>query len=225
MVCEGVESIAHIVRECTRHSFCYHRIYLDQLVPLSAERIARNGVPLLSQDILDAGYEAYACYMNSVMSTLLQRDIDNANVGVRVLSVAPAQGSVRRRLRGKQRPPVVVPTMSSLGIRRRLTCKQPRPVAYDRSSHSTAQVRKVHNTVVNRFLADIRFNDDGVWHINGHSLVRDGSGESSTLTCTCCHHHKLWRWTPLGRESLQGRTAEEIQSEAEFDLDVKAQAY
>eukprot|EP00971_Amphidinium_carterae_P250342 4969811-Amphidinium_carterae.1 len=201
MVCDGIETISHIVRSCVRHSFAYHREYLDSLSALSAERIAKNGIPLLTEDVRAGGYEKWAFYMGSVLAALQQRDVDNAHI---IVQTQPCQsqsqvGHVRRRLRGKQRPPLGPSQTAS--VRRRLRGKQPRPVAYGSDGTLTAPRARVYNTAVNRVLASVAFDDQGEWHINGHTIVRRGEEAECTLVCTRCHRSKLWRWRHLWANS------------------------
>eukprot|EP00971_Amphidinium_carterae_P140190 2777997-Amphidinium_carterae.1 len=101
----------------------------------------------------------------------MQRDIDNANIVVKDLEPLESLITpVRRRLRGEQAPP---PTLAL-------------PLLVARA-HSGALVRK-----------RINFDDEGMGHINGHAIKKEGTGPTSTLTCTLCHHHKLWKHTALG---------------------------
>eukprot|EP00971_Amphidinium_carterae_P046529 916660-Amphidinium_carterae.1 len=74
MLCSEVETVTHITTSCVRHCYAYHREYLGLLSPQSSTRLARNGLPIMAGDVIAAGYDAYACFMSSIIATLLQRD-------------------------------------------------------------------------------------------------------------------------------------------------------
>eukprot|EP00971_Amphidinium_carterae_P050641 996981-Amphidinium_carterae.2 len=206
MLCQETETIPHIIRECRRHCWGYHRTYLSELSELSAERLSRNGIPLLSPDIVQAGYPAYEHFMNSAIAALLQRDIDNAHFAVEYCDIGEAQGGehcVRRRLRGKQPVPAFAKPLRSMErpattsrVRKRLVFKQPRPLEYEHSNASV-KVAKAYNTACTRFLASIRFEEDGFWRVNNHQISLEGTGPMATLTCVICGHRKLWKWRHL----------------------------
>eukprot|EP00971_Amphidinium_carterae_P114531 2269283-Amphidinium_carterae.1 len=225
MICPGaeVETMTHITTSCVRHSFAYQRQYLGSLSPESAARLARNGLPILAVDVLAAGYDAFACFMGSIVAVLLQRDIDIDNANVMLPDLDPAdlafECEPRRRLRGKQPPPkesaplpkrrrgkISIKCAPAVGrcagvTRRRLTCKQPRPRAYD------AQPTLAFDPPVNDKMKDDdsvlprpweNFDaEDGLWRIQGHAIKLEGEGAFATLTCTLCQRHKLRKWGHL----------------------------
>eukprot|EP00971_Amphidinium_carterae_P145415 2881550-Amphidinium_carterae.1 len=210
MVCEEIETVRHITAECRRHCYAYHRTYLGALSEQSADFLARCGLPLVTEDIKNAGYEAYAMFMSSVIAALLQRDIDNAYVVRRRPEesanwVAP----VRRRLRGKQPPPHYMDQLSVIKgssssrlpkgmlLRRRLVGKQRRPAAFALQLDPALSAPRAYNSANNRFLAGICFNEQGIWTINGHAIKKEENEQGCSLVCTLCHRHKLWKWRHL----------------------------
>eukprot|EP00971_Amphidinium_carterae_P332426 6466583-Amphidinium_carterae.1 len=206
MVCPGleIETVSHITASCVRHSFAYHRSYLDALSPQSAEMLSKHGLPLLTEDVIAAGYDSYACFLRSTMAALLQRDVDNSHIVLPDLpheDYKPPTEIVRRRLRGKQPPPplkLIYPLIVRPDVpRRRLRGKQPRPRAYALRPKDLTQprVRKASGTA--KFLESIHFQEDGLWRVNGHAIQVEGEGDTATLTCTLCQRRKQWKWRHL----------------------------
>eukprot|EP00971_Amphidinium_carterae_P118404 2345883-Amphidinium_carterae.1 len=184
VVCLETETVPHITSECTRHSFAFHRTYLQSLEPASAARLARNAIPLMAPDIVAAGFESYMLFVQSVLCTLIQRDIDNSVLSHPDVGTESRLDLIKRRIRGKQpRPPAFVENALEEN-------------AFEDSAAPVEQAR-THNTVTSRFLAGISFDDEGVWHVQGHRVTKEGVGADAVLTCEICKHHKLWKWRHL----------------------------
>eukprot|EP00971_Amphidinium_carterae_P177247 3515094-Amphidinium_carterae.1 len=124
----------------------------------------------------------------------------------------------RRRLRGKQPPPSEIAPLPKRSrgktslkstpvakrcagiLRRRLTCKQPRPRAYE-TQPSFALAPLVNDTMKDDSVLPKPWEnfsaEDGLWRIKGHAIKLEGEGDLATLTCTLCHRHKLRKWGHL----------------------------